>query len=86
MAVLHLLANPGAATSCFDATAECDSLLLLGDGVFALNRGIPAQGRIGILRDDALSRGVEAANAVEVLSYADFVAWVVEHRCSVTWS
>lgn len=87
MAVLHLLANPDAAASCVAAADGKDSLLLLGDGVFALatmdGQGFDAT--VGVLLPDAESRGVAVSPWAERLTYADFVAWVVACQHSVTW-
>ena len=86
MATLHLLANPDAAASCLAALAENDALLALGDGVYALDE-VAAQttaARVGVLSEDARARGV-SPSGVRELSYAEFVAWVVECERSVTW-
>ena len=88
MAVLHLLANPAAAESCLAAATPSDSVLLLGDGVFAAAQ-LPTNSRIGprigALREDAKVRGV-ALHGIEALSDADFVDWVVANDRSVTWT
>ena len=86
MAVLHLLSNPDASASCIAALADGDALLLVGDGVFALpTLEVPAA-KTGVLRNDAQARGLEPAPDIQVLSYADFVAWVVDCDKSVTWT
>ena len=85
MAVLHLLSNPDAAASCLAAVAEGDSLLLIGDGVFALPSAGSSKARLGVLGEDAAQRGVALPETAEALSYADFVAWAVACRSSVTW-
>ena len=85
MGILHLLSNPGAAPSCFAAVAEDDAVLLLGDGVFALTARTSSPVPIGVLRDDAASRGVAIPDHVRQMSQADFVAWVVAFDTSVTW-
>ena len=88
MAILHLLSNPAAASSCLDAVAADDSLLLIGEGVFALSTVAAAEpaARLGFLKDDAQRLGVAPAPGVLAVSYAEFVAWVVECRHSVTWT
>ena len=88
MAVLHLLSNPAAASSCLDALAADDSLLLIGEGVFALSPVVAAEpaARLGFLADDAQRLGVAPAPGVLAVSYAEFVAWVVECERSVTWT
>ncbi len=87
MPVLHLLADPAATESCLAAAAAGDSLLLLGDGVFAATRLASATThlRMGALVEDAKQRGV-ALHGVEVLADADFVDWVVANDRSVTWT
>ncbi len=89
MAVLHLLANPAAVASCRSALAADDSLLLIGEGVLAqpllLTIETPKV-RQGVLAEDAERFGLAAVAGVERLSYADFVAWVVECERSVTWT
>lgn len=86
MAVLHLLANPDAGASCLALAAVEDSLLLIGDGVFALPAVAGAALRLGALRDDAAERAVVIPDGIEALSYDDFVAWVVACERSITWT
>lgn len=85
MATLHLLSNPSAAATCLAALAAGDALLVVGDGVYALDviAGAAAT-QIGVLRDDARARGI-APSPIRELSHADFVAWVVACERSVTW-
>ena len=85
MATLHLLSNPSAAASCLAAVAEDDAVLFLGDGVFALTAHRASGAPIGVLRDDAESRGVAVPDRVRPMSQADFVDWVVAFDTSVTW-
>lgn len=88
MATLHLLASPDATESCVAAASSEDSLLLLGDGVFALATLAQhtSDAAVGVLQADAESRGITVPAWVEPLSYADFVAWVVACQRSVTWA
>ena len=89
MAVLHLLSNPAAAASCLDTLAAEDSLLLIGEGVFALSAvaaAVQSDVRLGFLAEDAQRLGVVPMPDGQALSYADFVAWVVECERSVTWT
>lgn len=89
MAVLHVLSNPAAVASCRSALAEDDSLLLIGEGVLAqpllLTIETPKV-RWGVLAEDAERFGLATVASVERLSYAEFVAWVVECERSVTWT
>ena len=89
MAVLHLLSNPAAVASCRSALAEDDSLLLIGEGVLAQPLLLTIETRkvrLGVLAEDAERFGLATVAGVERLSYADFVAWVVECERSVTWT
>ena len=88
MAVLHLLSNRAAAASCLGALAAGDSLLLIGEGVFALSMVVAAEpaARLGFLVDDAQRLGVAPAPGALAVSDAEFVAWVVECGHSVTWT
>lgn len=85
MAALHLLSNPRAAASCLAVAAGDDAVLFLGDGVFALTALGRSAAPIGVLRDDAASRGVAVPDHVRPMSQADFVDWVVAFDTSVTW-
>ena len=89
MAVLHLLANPTAVASCRSALVADDSLLLIGEGVLAQPLLLTVETpkvRLGALAEDAERFGLAKVASVERLSYADFVAWVVECERSVTWT
>ena len=86
MAVLHLLSNPNAAASCLAVVAAGDGLLLLGDGVFAHTDVAASTARLGVLRDDAVARGVSVVADIQKLSQAEFVDWVVAFEISVTWT
>lgn len=84
MAVLHLLANPAAASACVAAAGPGDAVLLLGDGIFAAAR-LTTELRVGALQEDAAQRG-EGLQRAEALTDADFVDWVIGHDHSVTWT
>ena len=85
MATLHLVSNPTAAASCLAAVAADDAVLFLGDGVFALTALGKSPTAVGVLRDDAESRGVAMQDHVRPMSQGDFVDWVVAFDTSVTW-
>jgi len=85
VATLHLLSNPRAAASCLQVAAGDDAVLFLGDGVFALTARRKSAVRVGVLRDDAVSRGVALPDHVRPMSQADFVDWVVQFETSATW-
>ena len=85
MSVLHVLASPEAAESCLAAAAPGDAVLLVGDGVFAHDVAEHAGIRFGLLRDDAISRGLDLPTGVQALGYGEFVDWVVASGKTVTW-
>lgn len=84
MSTLHVLANPDAAQTCLDAAADGDAVLLVGDGVFAHRIAGRPGIRLGVLKDDVMSRGLEPAG-LEVLSYDGFVEWAADFGKTVTW-
>ena len=85
MAALHLVSNPAATDSCLAAADAGDALLLVGDGVFAHRRARKAGNRVGVLADDATSRGLDLPPEFEVLTYTAFVEWVADYATTVTW-
>ena len=85
MATLHLVSNPSAAESCLAVATGDDAVLFLGDGVFALTALRDSSLGMGVLGDDAASRGVAVPDHVRRMSQADFVDWVVAFDTSVTW-
>ena len=85
MPALHLLSNPQAAASCLTAVAPGDAILFIGDGVFSCLDADVSEVRLGLLHEDALSRGLTPPTTLELLTYRDFVDWVVDYPRSVTW-
>ena len=84
MAVLHIVTNPRAISSCLRARAVGDAILLIGEGVFGVG-SVPETDDFWVLAEDAVERGVSfPANAKA--DYAKFVTLVLETRSSVTWS
>lgn len=88
MATVHILSNPAAAESCAQALAAEDRLLLLADGVRTcgamVNAGAACVGVLHDAEDKATTPTVP--RDVQLLSYDDFVAWVVACERSVTWT
>ena len=88
MSVLHVVNRPGALDSCVGHIARGDAVLLLGDGVFAAPD--PRLARLDVpvaaIDEDAAGRAVALPAAVARLGYDGFVALVVEHDASVSWS
>ena len=85
MAILHVVSNPEAAGSCLAAASDGDAVLLVGDGAFAHGIAQPPGIRFGVLEEDMARRGLVPSSALERLTYAGFVKWVVEYPKSVTW-
>ena len=97
--ILHTLNKPPrapAAIACFEVLAasseDRDSLLLLEDGVYMadnsneeLVRQVPT--RIYALDLDIEARGLahRVLPSIKVISYADFVQLVVEHKMTKAW-
>ena len=85
MATLHLLADPTSSSSCQAAIAPDDAVLLIGDGVFACRRFDASHVRLGLIAEDAESRGIDPPDDVALLDYGQFVEWVVHYPRSLTW-
>lgn len=85
---MHILSNPAAAESCARALAAKDRLLLLADGVRARAAMVNANAaRVGVLHVEQDEPAAAAPQPeMQVLSYDDFVAWVVACERSVTWT
>ena len=97
--ILHTLNKPPrapAAIACFEVLAasseDRDSLLLLEDGVYMadnsneeLVRQVPT--KIYALDIDIEARGLahRVLPSIKVISYADFVQLVVEHKMTKAW-
>ena len=88
MSVLHLVNRPEALGSCIRYVAEGDAVLLLGDGVYAArDPRLPGLGApVAAIDEDALGRAVALPAAVAPLGYGGFVALVVDHDASVSWT
>ena len=88
MSVLHLVNRPEALDSCVGHVVRDDGVLLLGDGVYAASdprlAGLGAP--VAAIDDDALARAVALPPVVRPLGYDGFVALVVEHDASVSWT
>lgn len=88
MSALHLVCGQAALSSCLKAARRGDALLLLGDGAYAgadarlATQALP----VAVIAEDAESRGVTTAPAIKPINYTAFVALVVEHDVSVTWT
>ena len=74
MPALHVVSNPDAVDSCLAAAADGDTVLFVGDGVFAQHRAGRSGIRFGVLEGDATARGLEPRSGLTVLTYEGFVA------------
>lgn len=88
MSVLHLVNRPEALDSCVGLVAEGDGVLLLGDGVYAAPDARLAEldASVAAIDEDAIGRAVSLPPFVRALGYDGFVALVVEHHASVSWT
>lgn len=88
MSVLHLVCRPESLGPCLGQIADGDAVLLLGDGVFAARdaRFDTVAVPVAALGEDAAARGVALAPPVEAADYDTFVALVVAHASSITWT
>ena len=84
MAALHIVSNPRAIGACLRAQAAGDPILLIGDGVFALD-SVPEGHELWVLAEDAAQRGVGVPPSADA-DYAKFVSLVLQTHASVTWS
>lgn len=94
--VLHLVSRSPFTSSCLQdclrLAADEDSLLLIGDGVYAaLNDARPLQSHrfaaIYALADDVASRGLGTSlpQAIEVIDYDRFVSLCCEADRTLSW-
>ena len=88
MSVLHLVAAPGALDACVAHVVEGDAVLLLGDGVHAAAdpRLAALDAPVAAIDEDAAGRAVALPPPVRPLGYDGFVALVVDHDASVSWT
>ena len=88
MSLVHLVQDSSGLTSCLAHVADGDAVLLFGDGVYAASDprlaalGVP----VAAIDEDAAGRGVTIVPPVATVGYDGFVALVVAHDASVTWS
>ena len=88
MSVLHVVNRPEALASCVGHVGRGDAVLLLGDGVYAARdpRLAGLDVPVAAIDEDAAGRAVALPGAVAQLGYDGFVALVVEHDASVSWT
>ena len=85
--MLQIISNPNAINDCTVHLVDDDAVILIGDGVYGLKD--PCLGsRVPIfaLESDLVARGILATANVTPTKMSQFVALVVEHANSVTWT
>jgi sulfur relay protein TusB/DsrH len=86
MAVLFLVTNGSAVTSCAATATSADTLLLLDDAVHALDPRDLAAGLRLCARAADCPAGRVSGDTVRVIDDAEFVRLVAEHDVVVAWS
>ena len=82
MSTLHLVFSPPGARRCH-AAGITESIVLIGDGVYAL-RTTTFEHTPRAIDDDLKSRGIDGAD-VETISMDDLVNLTIEHERTVSW-
>ena len=85
--MLHIVSSPNALDACFSNLLNEDAVILIGDGVYAASyRSIDSRIPVYALESDLAARGIPAATNVMPTDISQFVALVVQHANSVTWT
>ena len=85
--MLHIISNPNAISDCTVHLVDNDAVILIADGVYALkDPSLGSRVPIFALDSDLAARGVSATSHVTPTKMSRFVALVVEHASSVTWT
>lgn len=85
--MLHIVSSPDALDACFSSVLTEDAVILIGDGVYAIqNDSFDSQIPVYTLESDLAARGIPAATNVMPTDISQFVALVVQHANSVTWT
>ena len=85
--MLHIISNPNASAPCTLHLLEDDAVILIGDGVYAItgnNLDVPVP--VYALEADLAARGISPTSSETPANMSRFVALVVEHASSVTWT
>ncbi|SVB53328.1 uncharacterized protein METZ01_LOCUS206182 [marine metagenome] len=88
--MLHIISNPNASAPCTLHLLEDDAVILIGDGVYAItgnnlnNLDVPVP--VYALEADLAARGISPTSGETPANMSRFVALVVEHASSVTWT
>ena len=85
--MLHIISNPNAISDCAVHLVDNDAVILIGDGVYGLkDPSLGSRVPVFALESDLVARGILAASNVTPTKMSQFVALVVEHASSVTWT
>ena len=85
--MLHIISNPNAISDCAAHLVDDDAVILIGDGVYGLkDPSLGSQVPVFALESDLVARGIGATSNVTPTKMSQFVAFVVEHANSVTWT
>ena len=85
--MLHIISNPNAISDCTAHLVNDDAVILIGDGVYGLkDPSLASQVPVFALESDLVARGILATSNVTPTKMSQFVALVVEHASSVTWT
>ena len=82
--MLHIISNHRALETCTPYVSDSDAILLVGDGVYAATK-IKCM-NVCALKDDVLARSVLLPEGVNEIDISQFVALVVAHSNSMTWT
>lgn len=83
MAALHIINHPAALTECLTVARESDCILLIEEGVWALEQHCSR--KLIALDEDLNSRNPVVSVAPEVVDYAGFVELATQHQPIVSW-
>ena len=85
--MLHIISNPNAISDCTVHLEDDDAVILIGDGIYGLtNPNLGSRVPVFALESDLVARGILATSNVTPTKMSQFVALVVEHASSVTWT
>lgn len=86
MSLVHLVNRASALDSCLRYVEPDDAVLLFADGVYAAAQARAAKAAVLAIEADAAARGVRLEPPIRAIGYDGFVALVVTHEASVTWT
>jgi len=85
--MLHIISNPNAISDCTVHLVDDDAVILIADGVFGLkDPSLISRIPVFVLESDLEARGILATPNVTPTKMSQFVALVVKHANSVTWT